>query len=488
MSSEGLRGGRGRRALLLAATAGLAGCASLPSRSEAPAEVELPAQWSQGGAPGRPTSLALWWQRFDDPQLDTLVTRALDANPTARGARAALRRARALHDVQAAALWPSLDASASAQRTSSGGANGSTTFRAGFDASWEPDLFGGLRSAVLASEADAQASAATLADTLVSVAAEVAVDYLRLRSYQARLEIARRNLASQQETLEITDWRVQAGLITSLELAQARTAVEQALAQIPTLEIGAAQARHALAALTGSAPDAMSAWLETAAGVPAAPPELALSIPAQTLRQRPDVRAAERQVQAALARLSQAEAARYPGFNLGGSLGVSAGALGALSSGASVVTSLLGSVSVPLFHGGAIRAQVRSQDAALEQARAAYQAVVLTALKEVEDALVALRGDRDRLAHLRAASDFAGQAALLAKQRFASGLVDFQVVLETQRALLITQDGLASTQADLSTDHVRLYKALGGGWLPEAAVLAGPGNAPPDQRPGTTGS
>jgi NodT family efflux transporter outer membrane factor (OMF) lipoprotein len=463
--------------------AALAGCASLPSRSQAPPEVELPEQWSQGGAPGNPTSLALWWQRFDDPLLDALVTRALDANPTVRGARAALRRARALADVQAAALWPSLDASASAQRATSGRADATNTFRAGFDASWEPDVFGGQRSAVLASEADAQASAATLADTLVSVAAEVAVDYLQLRGYQARLEIARRNLASQQETLEITDWRVQAGLITSLELAQARTAVEQALAQIPTLEVGAAQARHALAALIGWAPAAMLAGLEATAAVPAAPPDLALSIPAQTLRQRPDVRAAERQVQAALARLSQAEAARYPSFNIGGSLGLSAVTLGALSDGASVVTSLLGSVSVPLFHGGAIRAQVRSQDAALEQARAAYQAVVLTALKDVEDALVALRSDRDRLVHLKAASDFAGQAALLAKQRYASGLVDFQVVLETQRALLTTQDGLASTQADLSTDHVRLYKALGGGWLPEAA-LAGPGDAPPDQRRG----
>jgi len=459
------RPGRPRLAGLAAALA-LAGCASLPARSASPPDAVPPAQWSQGGEPGPATALAGWWRRFDDPLLDALVLRALGANTTVRGAQAALRQARALRDVQAAGLWPRADASASAQRTTVGGSDAVTTFRAGFDASWEPDVFGAQRSALRASEADARASAAGLAGAQVSVAAEVAVAYLELRAFQARLGIAIRNLASQQETLQITEWRVQAGLITSLELAQARTAVEQAQAQLPVLETGAAQGRHALAVLTGQAPDAMQAELEAVAAVPAAPPGLALAIPAETLRQRPDVRAAEQQVRAALARLSQAEAAAYPTFSLGGSLGLSALSMGALGDAGSVVTSLLGSVSVPLFHGGAIRAQARAQDAALEQARAAYQAVVLTALREVEDALVALRGDRVRLVHLEAASGFAEEAALLARQRYRSGLADFQAVLETQRALLTTQDGLASTQADLSADHVRLYKALGGGWRP----------------------
>jgi len=471
------------RLVALSLAAALAGCASLPARTAAPPDAAPPARWSQGGASGPATSLASWWRRFDDPLLDALVVRALDANPTVRGAQAALRQARAVRDVQAAGLWPGLDASASAQRTTTGTSVATSSFRAGFDASWEPDVFGARRSALRASQADARASAASLAGTRVSVAAEVAVEYLTLRAFQARLEIARRNLASQQETLQITDWRVQAGLITSLELAQARTAVAQAQAQLPSLETSAAQARHALAVLTGQAPDAMQAELEAVTAVPAAPPDLALSIPAETLRQRPDVRAAEQQVRAALARLSQAEAAAYPTFNLGGSVGLSALTVGALGDGASVVTSLLGAISVPLFHAGAIRAQVRSQDAALEQARAAYQAVVLTALQDVEDALVALRGDRERLVHLKAASQFAEQAALLARQRYGSGLVDFQTVLETQRALLTTQDGLASTQAELSAGHVRLYKALGGGWRPDAAP-PDPGEAPPEHLPG----
>ena len=466
-ASADLRTAACKRLAALALSAAVGACAALPTRSVPPPEVALPARWSQGGEPERATALARWWQRFDDPMLGALVTQALVANPTVRRAQAALRQARALRDVQAAGLWPTVGASASAQRSKAGDAPATNLFQAGFDASWEPDVFGGRRSALGASEADAQASAATLADTQVSVAAEVAVTYVQLRGYQARLAIARSNLASQQETAQITDWREQAGLITSLELAQARTAAEQTQAQIPALETSLAQARHALALLTARAPDAMQAELEVVAPVPAAPEALALSLPAQTLRQRPDVRAAEQQVRAALARLSQAEAARYPSFRIGGSLGVSALVLHALTSGASVVGALLGSVSVPLFDGGAARAQIRSQDAALEQARVGYQAVVLTALKDVEDALVALRGDRERLVHLQLARTSAELAAQLARQRFSSGLIDFQSVLETQRSMLATQDGVATTQTDLTTDHVRLYKALGGGWQRE---------------------
>ena len=176
------------------------------------------------------------------------------------------------------------------------------------------------------------------------------------------------------------------------------------------------------------------------------------------------MRRAEQQVSGALARVSQAEAARYPDFRLAGSLGLSALTLGGLGRGAAVFDSLLASVSVPLFDGGAVRAQVRAQEAALEQTRIAYQSVVLAALQEVEDALVALANDRQQLARLQSAAEAASNAALLAQQRYASGLIDFQVVLDTQRTLLATQESVASTGASVSADHVRLYKALGGGW------------------------
>ena len=193
---------------------------------------------------------------------------------------------------------------------------------------------------------------------------------------------------------------------------------------------------------------------------------MALAIPAETLRQRPDVRVAEERIAAALSRLAQADAARYPSFRLGGSVGLSALTLGALTNGASVAAALLGSVSVPLLDGGAARAQVRVQEATLEQARTHYEATVLTALQEVEDALVALRGDRERLLRLQEAAQAAGNAALLAQHRYRSGLIDFQSLLETQRTLLSTQDGVASTAASVAAGHVRLYKGLGGGWSP----------------------
>ncbi len=389
---------------------------------------------------------------------------ALQTNTSVWSAKAALQQARALRDVQGAGLLPSVSTSGSVGRSKSGGNEANNSFRAGLDASWEPDIFGGQRSALNASEAEAQASEATLADVQVSVAAEVALAYIQLRGQQTQLLIARNNLISQQETLQITDWRAQAGLITSLEVEQARTASEQTAAQIPTLEANIAKSSHSLAVLTGQTPMALQTLVMAPQPIPQAAPDLALSIPAQTLRQRPDLRAAEFRVSAALSRVSVADAARYPGFSISGSLGLNALTLGALTNGASVVNSLLGSVSVPLFDGGSAQAQVLAQEASLEQARASYQSIVLTALQDVEDALVALQGDRARLIRLQNAATAADNAALLAQQRFTSGLIDFQTVLQTQRSLLSTQDSVATTRADISADHVRLYKALGGGW------------------------
>jgi NodT family efflux transporter outer membrane factor (OMF) lipoprotein len=451
----------------------LAGCATLAAPDRTLPEVPIPTAWSAAGqdaagaAAVPATVLADWWQHFDDPILTGLVSRALEANTSVRSAQAALLQARAVRDVQSAGLLPSASASGSAQRSRSGGGSASNRFQAGLDASWEVDVFGRNRSALDAAEADVQASEASLAGVRVSLAAEVALAYIELRNQQGRLALAQRNLAAQQETLQFAQWRVQAGLATSIDLEQARAAVEQTAAQVPALEGGIAQAAHGLAVLCGEAPGAMLARLAAERPVPHVGGELALAIPAETLRQRPDIHQAEARISAALARVSQADAARYPSFRLGGSVGLSALTLSGLGSGAAIANALLGSISVPLFDGGALQAQVRAQEASLEQARVAYQAAVLAALKEVEDALVALRADRERLAHLERAAEAAGNAALLAQNRYASGLVDFQVVLDTQRTLLNTQDSVASTLASVSADHVRLYKALGGGWKNE---------------------
>lgn len=456
----------------MAGTLGLAlllqGCAHrAPVASESPGAA-LPVAWNAPLPAGvavlpQADDLARWWERFGDPQLSALVAQALQAHPSALSAQAALRQARAQARVQAAGMLPDVSLSGSAQRNRSGGQTGNS-FQVGLDAGWEPDLFGRLDAGVQASEADARAAQASLEQVHVSLSAEVALQYISLRSLQQRLAIAQRNLETQQQTLQITDWRVQAGLATSLVAEQARAAAEQTAAQVPQLQASLAQARHALAVLTGQAPAALDAALAAPQAVPQPSLALALDIPADTLRQRPDVRVAQERVQAALARVSQADAARYPSLRLSGSLGLRALTLGALGDSASLVHSLLGSVAVPLFDGGATQAQVQVQQAALEQARQAYQLAVLTALKEVEDALVALQGEAARLAHLQQAAQAAGNAALLAQQRYASGLIDFASVLETQRTQLATQDALATSQANLGSNHVRLFKALGGGW------------------------
>ena len=449
--------------LAAAASVLLAACSLLPTEQSVPAEPDVPAAWSGPAPASGAGASSAWWRSFDDPHLTALVARSQQANTDALGAQAALRQARALRDAAAAGLQPTLSTSASAAAGSSGGHSTGNRFQAGLDAGWELDFFGERRSALASSEASASAAAASLGSLQVSIAAEVALSYITLRSAQARLAIATENLDSQLQTLQITEWRTQAGLLSALEVEQSRAAAAQTQAQLPALRTSIERTAHALAVLTGQPPTALAALVAQAAPVPRSADTLALDIPAQTLRQRPDVRAAQAQVLAAQARLSQAEAARYPNFRLGGSLVLNAITLSSLG-GSALATSLVAGVNWPLWDGGAARAQVQAQLAALEQARASYRGTVLTALKEVEDALVALRGDLEREARLQQAADSAALAAELARQRFASGLVDFQTVLETQRSQLGTQDSLASARAEISADRVRLFKALGGGW------------------------
>lgn len=430
-----------------------AGCASvLPSALDDSSETQPTLQQKA------------WWRDFNDPLLSQLIDQALQASTSIRSAQATLQQARALRDVKVANSRPGLSLSGSAQHSQTENFDAVNNFQAGLDASWEVDLFGAVRSSVKASEADTLAAQASLRDVQVSITAEVALAYIQLRGLQSQLAIAQNNLASQSETLQITDWRAQAGLITSLEVEQARAAAAQTSAQIPALTASIATTRHSLAVLTGQHPLGLDQLLAAAQAVPQPVDLTASVIPADTLRQRADVRAAEHRIQAALSRVDAADAARYPSFNLGGALSLSSLTLTGLSNGATLAGSLLGSVSVPLFDSGAGKAQVLAQEAVLEQARAAYQATVLTALKDVEDALVALNGDRERQQSLQQAATAAENAALLAQNRYSSGLIDFQTILQTQRSLLSAQDSVASGQTDLSSDHVRLIKALGGGW------------------------
>ncbi|MCM8566693.1 efflux transporter outer membrane subunit [Thauera linaloolentis] len=459
----------------------LAACATQPY---APASGDLPtvpAAWTEApdAAPvAGGERLAYWWRHFGDAELSALVDLALERNNDVRSARAALRQARAQRAVSAAGLQPTLDFAGSAQRARTDSQPADNQFQVGVDAAWEVDLAGGQRAGLAAAEADLLASAASLDDTRVSIAAEVALAYIDLRGNQQRLAVARANLANQEETLQITRWREQAGLVTQLEVEQARTSVEQTRSSLSSLESAVAQTLNSLAVLCAQTPgDLRARLLDASGGALAAMPRpadtLAVSLPADTLRQRPDVRAAGLRVEAARARVDEAQAARYPSLRLTGSLGLSALTLGALDS-AGVASSLLASVGLPLFDGGARAAQVEVRDAALEQTYHAYGAAVLTALGEIESALTALRTSRDSLASLTLAAGAAANADELAGQRYASGLVDFQVVLDTQRTRLNAEDAVASAAAQLAANHVQLYKALGGGWSPQATLESMP--------------
>lgn len=473
------RGLRPRQAAACVAAPGLlallSACAGLVTQhpSEPPA-IAVPATWSSSGDGTRvgEGNRPQWWRQFNDPQLTALVEQALAANTDVQGALAALRQARALVTVANAALLPQIDASASAQRSKAAGTPAADLFRAGFDASWEPDLFGANRAGLNAAQADAAASAASLGDVQVSIAAEVANAYLQWCGTRVRLNVARENLALQQETLQIAQWRAQAGLATSLDVEQARAAFEQTNALIPALEDALSQTTSSIAVLTGRAPGALPELANsTATDPPTAPEAIALTIPANTLRQRADVRRAEQQVRAAAARATQADAQRYPSFSLSGNIGLAALTLGALGGSGSGVASLLAGVTMPLFNGGALTARVEAQDAALQAAGTAYQGTVLTALKDVEDSLIGLRTAQQRRDALQRAVEAAGNASLIARLRYRGGVIDFQVVLDTQRTQLTTQDSLASARTDVATAQVRLYKALGGGWISDEAAV-----------------
>jgi NodT family efflux transporter outer membrane factor (OMF) lipoprotein len=458
--------------LLVALLAVLGGCSQVPPLPGTTGDMALPGAWTTADAAIKPATtpdLSSWWRQLGDPVLDQLIERALSSAPDMRTAQARLKQVRASRDLAVAGLFPSLGASASVKRTRTGtAAAGSgasqTLYSAGFDASWEPSIFGGQRDAASGAEADLVASGATLDATRVSLAAEVALEYVTLRTYQQRLAIARDNAASQAETLQITDWKRQAGLATSLDVEQARSNLEQSRASIPSLEVGRAAAEHRLALLTGQPPGSLRELLQKIRPLPAPPDEVAVGIPADTIRQRPDVRAAEFALRGEIARSAEARAARYPSLTLSGSWGWQAFSTTALGGSDTLVRSLAGSLAATLFDGGRISARIAAQDAVEEQTLVAYEASILTALEDVENALASYAAGRERLESRRRAAESARNAALLARTLYEAGSADFQKVLDTDRTRLTAEDGLASAEGDLLAAVVKLYKALGGGW------------------------
>ncbi|MBQ0131777.1 MAG: efflux transporter outer membrane subunit, partial [Comamonas sp.] len=341
----------------LACAAFISGCSHTSQFAGQSELVAVPTQWSSTEAAPQlqtPQDLSRWWQRFGDAQMTALIEQALQANPSVQTAQAALRQARAQLDQSQASQLPSAGASLSGNRSKRESSPAGSSFSAGIDASWEPDFWGTQANAVKASQANVAAAVASLEGAHVSLSAEVALNYIELRSLQNRLRIAQENLGIQRENQQITEWRVQAGLATSLDAEQARSSTAQTAAQIPALQASLAQKRHALSILTAQVPAALDAALNVAQPLPVAPKELAMTLPADTLRQRPDVRAQEQKVVAAVANLSAQERANFPSLRLSGSLGVSAATFAALaSSGGTLASSIAAGLSQTLFDGGA---------------------------------------------------------------------------------------------------------------------------------------
>lgn len=484
-TSVRLSNGPGAAALALLLAATLAGgCATLPSVGPdyAPPKVPLPDAWHtdvstpQDLPPPTPAAqrLADWWRQLGDPQLDRLIDTALADNLDLKLAQARLRQARASREQAVGGYYPTVTTSAGASRTkaSTGGQAGlpetsaQSMYNVGFDASWELDLFGGTRRAVEAATADLQASQANLDDARVSLVAEVAQNYVDLRSYQQRLAIARANLESQTETERITDWRAQAGLDSASDVERARTTLEQTRASIPDLDIGLVAAKNRLAVLLGLHPGELDARLAEVRPLPAAPAGIASGIPAQVLRQRPDLLAAERTLAAETARVGQKLAQRFPSLSLSGTLGWQAATLGGLGATGSLLNSIAGTLAATLFDGGRLRSAVEIQSAVQEQALVSYEQSVLTALEEVENALREFASSEERTTARRAAAESALRAADLTRSMYASGLSDFEEVLDTERTRLTAENDLAQAEATRLQSLIKLYKALGGGWQP----------------------
>lgn len=451
-----------RTALLAAA---LGGCTVGP-RYHPPA-VAVPAGWSriQAKAALDARALAQWWTTFGDPVLARLVARAVAGNLDVRQAIARVREARARRQLARANRFPSLSASGSASHARRSGES-STLYTAGFDASWELDIFGAQRQTEQAAAATLQARVEDVRDALVTLTSEVALNYLDVLVASARLATAEANLRAQAQTFEIATFRYQAGLVTEIDVAQARTNLEQTRATIPNLRTARAQAVHRIAVLLGQPPAALVRELATVGRVPVVPITIAIGVPADVLRRRPDVRAAERALAAQTALVGAAEAERYPQLSLAGTIGLESLSLGDLATAGARVLTAAARLAQPVFDAGRIRQTIAIQSALQEQAALAYQGAVLTALEDVENALVAYVEEQARRDALVTARDAARQAATLAAARYRAGLIDFQVVLDAERSLLSIEDQLAVSEGAVVSNLVRLYKAAGGGWTP----------------------
>jgi len=453
--------------LVIASVATAADCQSIQPQLAAEQNWKtIPA----GGEVARPVdeaSLAHWWTVFDDPVLTSLEDRALKSNLDLRTALSNIEKARANRLSASGALLPNVsltgNASGSRGSTRSGGQT-SNSNAAEFDASWEPDFFGRLRKNVNAYEADIQTAQENLRNTMVSLTAEVALDYVNLRAYQSQIAVTQSNLAKYRETYEMTLAKRDSGLTSDLDVAQALETVQSTEATIPTLEINLQQTKNALAILLAQRPGSLDSELSEVKPLPVIPTEVAVGIPGDLVRRRPDVRSAERQVVAQSLRVGVAKANLYPTFTLSGTFLFSAQNILNVLTPASLASTVAGSISRTILNRRSLKGQLKLQNALLDQYEISYDSTLLGAVKDVENSLQAFGRDQVRRKSLASAAQSAEQAAEISHELYSSGLKDFLTVLDSERTMLAVQNNLVQSDAAVDTDLIQIYKALGGGW------------------------
>lgn len=445
----------------------LAGCVVGPDY-KAPV-VSLPAQWTDGQQKEEPATmpdLSRWWERLGDPMLTSLIEDAVNGNLDVATAKAKIREARASYRQAGGTLLPSVDGSASATRSKTGGAGTppSNEFKAGFDSSWELDLFGANQRTVEAARYGVDAAEQEMRSTLLTLIGDITSYYVDARGYQARIALAKRTAASQRETATLTRSKFEAGASSAVDVANAIGLASSTEADIPALEISYAETIHRLSVLTGREPTALAARMKGSAAIPSPSFPIPTGVPANILLSRPDVRLAERQLAQYTAKVGEAEAARYPSISLTGSLSTTGETIGDLAKHSSIGWAFGPSLSIPIFSGGQLKAAVEVAEAQRDQYYIAFRSAVLTALEDVENAINALAQERLKTGKLAESADAYRKAATLSRTLYQTGSSSFLDALDAERSLYSAEDSLIQSRVTITKDYIALNKALGGGW------------------------
>jgi NodT family efflux transporter outer membrane factor (OMF) lipoprotein len=474
--------------IILLITSLLSGCINVGPDYKAPI-VNVPKKWT--GTPTIEQKKSLqpeqWWKAFNDPILDQLITDAIAANLDLKQALARVRDARAQRWITITAGLPTVSGASNATRRfnnyssssqagpqSTGGAFGIgdqiiNIFQLGFDSQWEVDIFGGERRAIEAADANIDSEIENSRNVLISLLAEVAGNYIELRTNQQLIAITRNNVSSQRDTVKLNQIRQQAGFSSMLEVAQAESQASTTEAFMPVYETVVKQSIHALSILLNREPNALSSRLNNLGSIPVMQTVAITDLPSELLLRRPDIRRAERQMAKANADIGVATAELYPRVNLSAFVGLQNAQISDFTPmGKSWDTA--SSLTLPIFNWGRIKANIKSKNALFDLAFLSYQSAVLTAFKEVEDALVAYANEQQRYRSLELAVNASLLSVKMANERYDHGLTMFLDVLQAQESLFQAQRNLADSKAQLSTDLIILYKALGGGWQNQASV------------------